>query len=166
MTKPTNFNWDSAEFFQTLTEQNKFAQSLGFKFCRVSGLEGFQDAIAKFQSRTPIVAASDISQGVLYTDNSPHTERVKTVFLGYPCPIDNMKAREAAMDKVRELFRQFMSRLNLERTRLEENTIYLDDRISLSEIDRYAFSGMACAYFQMNVSCFTDLRYNPDEWLI
>lgn len=161
---PRNFNWDSTEFFERLTRENRFARSLGYTFCRVSGLDGFQDALARFKSRKPLVAASDISQGVLFTDNSPHTERVKTVFLGYPHAVDDMTARETAMDRNRELFRQFMSRLILEKTALEEHTIYLDDRISLSEIDRYAFSGMACAYFQIKVSTYTDLRFNPEEW--
>lgn len=68
------------------------------------------------------------------------------------------------MDKIRELFRQFMSRLILEKTLLEEHCIYLDDRIALTEIDRYTFSGMAAAYFQLKVSTYTDLRFNPDEW--
>jgi hypothetical protein len=33
-----------------------------------------------------------------------------------------------------------------------------------SEIDRYFFSGCACAYFQIAVDVYTDLRYNADEW--
>lgn len=159
-----NFNWDSTDFFEKLTLSNKFAHALNFRFCRVSGLEGFQDAISDFKSRVPFVAASDISQGVLYTDNSPHTERVKTVFIAFPHAINDMKAREVAMDNIRELFRQFMSRLILEKTLLEEHCIYLDDRIALTEIDRYTFSGMAAAYFQLKVSTYTDLRFNPDEW--
>lgn len=159
-----NFNWDSSDFFEKLTLSNKFAISKGFIFCRVSGLDGLQDAIGTYQSRVPFVAASDISQGVLYTDNSPHTERVKTVFIAYPHAADSMSAREEAMDLNRELFRQFMSKLILEKTKLEEHFIYLDDRVSLTEIDRYAFSGMACAYFQLKVSTYTDLRFNPDEW--
>ena len=65
---------------------------------------------------------------------------------------------------MRELFRQFMSMLILERTRLEENCIYVDPRISFQEIDRYFFSRCACAYFQMAVDVFTDLRYNEAEW--
>ena len=65
---------------------------------------------------------------------------------------------------MRELFRQFMSLLILEKTKLEEKCIYLDPRISFNEIDRYFFSGCACAYFQVAVDVYTDLRYNADEW--
>jgi hypothetical protein len=78
--------------------------------------------------------------------------------------IDDMTARQECMEIMRELFRQFMSRLILERTRLEQNCIYLDPRISFNEIDRYFFSGCACCYFQVAVDVFTDLRLNESEW--
>ena len=68
------------------------------------------------------------------------------------------------MDSMRELFRQFMSKLILEKTRLELNNIYLDPRISFQEIDQYFFSGCACAFFQIAVDTYTDLRYDPNEW--
>ena len=78
--------------------------------------------------------------------------------------IDDMAQREAAMDNMRELFRQFMSVLILEKTRLEENNIFIDQRISFREIDRYFFTGCACAFFQIAVDTYTDLSFNPDEW--
>ena len=78
--------------------------------------------------------------------------------------INNMKARQNRMDTMRELFRQFMSVLIKEQTKLQQNTIYLDPRISFQEIDKYFFSGCACAYFQIAVDTYTDLRYNENEW--
>ena len=79
--------------------------------------------------------------------------------------VDDVKARQACLDKMKELFRQFMSVLILEKTRLRENSIYLDDRISFTEIDKYFYTGGACAFFQIAVNTFTDLVYNPEEWL-
>ena len=78
--------------------------------------------------------------------------------------IDDMAARTRCMETLRELFRQYMSLLILEKTKLEQHCIYLDPRISFNEIDRYFFSGCACAYFQIAVDVYTDLRYNEDEW--
>ena len=75
--------------------------------------------------------------------------------------LDDMTARQECMDSMRELFRQFMSKLILEKTRLELNNIYLDPRISFQEIDQYFFSGCACAFF---VDTYTDLRSDPNEW--
>ncbi len=159
-----NFNWNATAFFQSLTQRNKFAQAQAFTFARVSGLDGFEEALARMQSATAFVCVSDTSQGYMEIHNSPHTRRVKTVFLAMRHAIDDAAARQACMDTLRELFRQFMSVLIQERTRLEEQRLYLDPRISFQEIDQYFFSGCACAYFQISIDTYTDLRYNADEW--
>ncbi len=123
-----------------------------------------REALAKMQMKTAFVCVSDISQGFTDINNTPHTRRVKTVFLAMRHAIDDMKARQRCMDNMRELFRQFMSVLILEQTKLQEHSIYLDPRISFQEIDRYFLSGCACAYFQIAVDTYTDLQYNSDEW--
>ena len=53
-----------------------------------------------------------------------------------------------------------MTKLILERTRLQQNVIYIDERIQFQEIDEYFFSGCACAYFQIAVDTYTNL--NPE----
>ena len=165
MTNTSNINWDASSFFERLTGMNRFAQKHAYRFSRVSSLEGFHGALGEMTSTTAFVAVSDISQGGIDIENSPHTRRVKTVFLAKRHAVDDMKARDRCMDNMRELFRQFMSVLIQEKTRLEENNVFLDPRISFHEIDRYFFTGCACAYFQIAVDTYTDLSYNPDEWL-
>lgn len=160
----TNFNWNATAFFEGLTARNRFAQQYGFRFCKVSGLDGFEEALAAMQSSKAFVCISDISQGFTDINNTPHTRRVKTVFLAMRHAIDDMNARERCMDIMRELFRQFMSVLILEQTKLQQHSIYIDPRISFQEIDRYFLSGCACAYFQVAVNTFTDLSYNLSEW--
>ena len=159
-----NFNWDATTFFASLTAKNKFAKAQGFTFARVSGLDGFEEALAQMQNATAFVCVSDTSQGYMEINNSPHTRRVKTVFLALRHAVDDMAARQTCMDTLRELFRQFMTVLILERTRLEQQRLYLDPRIAFHEIDEYFFSGCACAYFQISVDTYTDLRYNEAEW--
>lgn len=161
----SNFNWDASAFFERLTRDNRFAVDNGYRFARVSSLDGFHDALGSMLSTQALVAVSDTSPGTLSIENSPHARRVKLVFLAKRHAVDDMAARERCMDNMRELFRQFMSVLLLEKTRLEENCVYLDPRITFSEIDRYFFTGCACAYFQIAVDTYTDLSYNPEEWL-
>ena len=156
--------WDATEYFEHLTATNRLAKREGFTFCRVSGLDGFEEALGKMQHSTAFVCVSDIANGYTELHNTPRTRRVKTVFIAMRHQIDDMKARTTCMDIMRELFRQFMSKLILEKTKLENHCIYLDPRISFNEIDRYFFSGCACAFFQVAVDVFTDLRLNPDEW--
>jgi hypothetical protein len=79
--------------------------------------------------------------------------------------LGNMAARLACFDTMRELFRQYMSVLILEQTKLQERSLYLDPRIRFSEIPEYFASGCACASFQVAVDIYTDLRYNEAEWL-
>ena len=160
-----NYNWNATAFFADLTKRNRFAVANGFRFCKVSGLEGFEEALAAMQSHSAFVCVSDISQGYTDINNTPHTRRVKTVFMAMRHAIDNMDARIVCMDKMRELFRQFMSVLILEQTKLQQHAIYLDPRISFQEIDRYFFSGCACAYFQIAVDTYTNLSYDINEWV-
>ena len=156
--------WDAAAFFERLAATNRLAINENFTFCKVSGLEGFEEALAQMQTASAFVCVSDIADGYTELNNTPRTRRVKTIFLAMRHAAEDMDARTECMETMRELFRQFASQLILEKTRLEENCIYIDPRISFNEIDRYFFSGCACAYFQIAVDCYTDLRYNADEW--
>ena len=164
MNEYPNGRWNATDFFEHLTESNKLARQEHFTFCRVSGLDGFEEALDNMQQSTAFVCVSDIANGYTELNNTPRTRRVKTIFMAMRHKIDDMDARLACMETMRELFRQFMSKLILEKTRLEQQCIYLDPRISFNEIDRYFFSGCACAFFQVAVDVFTDLRYNGDEW--
>ena len=159
-----NFNWDATDFFESLTASNKLAKAEGFTFCRVSSLDGFEEALQTLQSATAFVCVSDIADGYMEINNTPRTRRVKTVFLAMRHAAEDMDARAAAFDTLRELFRQFMSVLILEKTKLEQNCIYLDPQVAFHEIESYFFSGAACAFFNVAVDVFTDLRYNADEW--
>ena len=159
-----NINWDAVAFFEHLTNTNKLAQKEGFLFCRVSGLEGFEECIHALQSTANFIAVSDIAQGYTELNTTPHTRRVKTVFFAMRHALDDMKARQECMDIMLELFRQFMSVLIQGKTRVEEEHIYLDPRISFQEIDRYFLSGCACTYFQIATDIYTDLRFNAEEW--
>lgn len=165
MNNTKNINWNAAEFFKNLTSKNKLAKEKGFSFCRVSGLEGFEEALGKMQTKASFVCVSDIANGYMEINNSPHTRRIKTVFLAMRHKIGDMTARNTCMETMQELFRQFMTKLILEKTHLEENFIYLDSRITFNEIEEYFFSGCACAYFQVAVECYTDLRLNDLEWI-
>lgn len=166
MRKNKNVDWDATAFFERLTSTNRLALSHDAKFCRVSGLDGFNEYLGRLQSAKLVVAASDTSSGALITDgNTPHHDRVKLFLLAMRHKEDDMPARQRALDILRELFRQFMSVLMLEKVRLEQDCLYIDDAVSFNEIDQYFAAGMACAYFQLKVTTYSDLRYNPEEWL-
>lgn len=158
------FNWDAETFFRILTRANKLAQQHHFKYCRVSGLQGFEEVLDSAQSDTAFVAVQTEDDGYMSLVNSPHTRRVKTVYLAMRHPINRMDLRSSCFSIMQEIFRQFMSKLLMEKTRLRENHIYLDERISFNEIEQYFAQGCACAYFNIATEVYTDLRYNSEEW--
>ena len=160
-----SYNWDASEFFRDLTENNRLAKERGFKFCRVSGLEGFEDALSKMQNAKAFVCVNEVSNGYTQIDNAPRTRRTKTIFFAMRHKIDDMAARQERFDTMRELFRQFMTRLILEKTKLEQHMVEIDRKINFNEIDEYFFSGCACAYFTVAIDVFTDLRFDNNDWL-
>ena len=89
-----NFNWNATAFFEQLTASNRLAQEKHFSFLRVSGLEGLEEVLHTLQHVTAFVAVSDIAQGYTELNNTPHTRRVKTVFIAMRHQLDNMTARQ------------------------------------------------------------------------
>ena len=160
-----NYNWDATEFFRGLVEKNKLAQEKKYRFARVSGRAGLEEYIEQAQTTTAAICVSDISPGFTEMNNTPHTRRVKTVFMMKRHALNNMDARQACMDEMREIFRQFMSVLFKERTRIEQGIIYLDPRVQFTEIEQYFALGAACAYFQISFDVYTNLVYREEEWL-
>ena len=53
--------WDASEYFEQLTVTNRLAKSERFTFCHVSGLDGFEEALAHMQRTTAFVCVSDSS---------------------------------------------------------------------------------------------------------
>lgn len=160
-----NYNWDAVTFFSDLLQNNVLAKQKEYRFARVSGLQGLEEYIAQAQTAKAALCVSDIAPGYTELNNTPHTRRVVTVFLMKRHRLDDMVARQACMDEMRELFRQMMSAMFKEKTRLEQGILYFDPRVQFTEIERYFAMGSACAYFQVAYEVYTNLVYRAEEWL-
>ena len=161
---PTEFN--AGEFFRALTDKNRLCREHGFRFRVVSDLEGFADTISEPESYTPLVCVSDTSAGAYSVDNAPAMRTVKTVFLYMPIDIqqDWITQRQEAFRIMKEIFRQFLSVLILQKTALDHAGAYIDPEIRFTEIDRHFHTGGACAYFQISIDKTTDLILRQEEW--
>lgn len=160
-----NFEWDAEGYFRDLLSNNRLAKEKGYKFATVSGLEGLEEYIETVKATTCAMCVSEESPGVVDLNNTPHTRRVKTIFLMKRHKLNDMKARKACMTEMRELFRQLMTMVFKQRTMIEQGLVYFDERVQFNEISQYFAAGAACAFFQVAYNVYTDLRYNPDEWL-
>ena len=45
-------DWNATQFFEELVAKNKLAVAESFAFCKVSGLEGFEEALHAMQQAT------------------------------------------------------------------------------------------------------------------
>ena len=63
--------WDASEYFEQLTASNRLARSERFTFCHVSGLDGFEEALAHMQRTTAFVCVSDIANGFTELNTRP-----------------------------------------------------------------------------------------------
>ena len=158
------FHWNARQYFRALTARNNLARQLGLVCCDVSGLQGFEDVLTNLLNAPGFIALADSSDGLANIDNTPNVRRVKTVFLGLRHAADGPDARNLALDRLRELFRQILSHILRERNRLHTQGIYLDPEITFTEIDSYFATGTACAYFQIAYSTSFDLRYSKELW--
>ena len=161
----TRFNL--AALIKRLTELNRLAREHGFVYMDVSDLEGFSDALESMQDPRPLVCVSDTSAGGISLDNTPSTRCIRTVFMFYPHPIaENYEGhRQRAFEVMRELFRQLLTVIIRQSTKLSMEGLYLDRTVSFEEIDRYFFSGGACAYYNIAIDRYTDLQLRDDEWI-
>ena len=79
-------NWSATSFFENLTAHNKLAREKRFAFRKVSGLNGFEEAVNSLQDTTAFVCVSDISQGKSTLDNTPPTW-TRSRPCSWPCAI-------------------------------------------------------------------------------
>ena len=156
--------WDAVRFFERLTETNKLARQHGFRFCRISGLTGMEEALATMQQTPAFVMVSDAPVGTMDTDNTPHQRRTVMVILAMRHRLDDMQARAECLLTMQELFRQFMSALIPERTRMQENALFIEPRVALQVFNKYLTPGVTCYEFEVATTAYVDLTYQEDEW--
>lgn len=156
--------WSAIEFFRSLVASNKLCKEKGFKCVAVSGLQGLEEAVARMQSTPNMVAVVENAAGYTMFDNTPHTRKVRTVFICMRHVLDDMEARQRCMDTIFELHRQFCSMLIQEKVRLQENMQFLNPQINLQEVSKYLIPGTAICMFELSVDTYIDLSYNPEEW--
>lgn len=160
--------WDATSFFYRLTKTNCLAQSHGFRFRTCSDLQGFGDTLSDVstQNDKAIVCVSDTSDGVVNIAGSPSIRQVKTVFMAmrHTITTDAAAARQRCYEIMREIFRQFMTVLSKEAVQIRQGGLYIDERVSFSEISKYFFTGCACAFFQISITRYCNLIYRPEEW--
>ena len=161
----SNKPWNAVEFFKDLVARNKLCRENGFKCTTISGLDGLEESLARMQSTPNQVMVADNAAGITRFDNTPHTTKIRTVFIAMRHAHDDMAARQRCMDIIFEIHRQFCSMLIQEKIRLEEDMQFLDPQVTLQEVDKYLVPDTAICMFELSVGKYIDLSYNAEEWI-
>lgn len=159
-----NGQWNALQYFTALAQANRLASSTGFKVTEVSGPAGLVSILADVMQSPDIIAVDDTTEGFSSIEASPYQEKTKTVFFCSKHEALDLSARASCLDLHREIFRQFLSMIIRQRTRLLQSYITLNPRIALQEIDRHFAPGYACSTFTMHVRLPMDLRLRHEEW--
>lgn len=159
-------SFNAYDYFEKICTKNKLARSGQFEFCRVTGLEGMEEALNNFRKTETFFCIDATNDGsTVQVNGGFFKRRVFTVFLLKRYKFGDMSAHQEALNICRTLFDQICSRMLLDREILLGDLIYLNtDRIHFREMEKYFLSGCAGIYFMIDIDEPLDLSYEPEQW--
>lgn len=159
-------NFNAYDYFEKICAKNKLARSERFGFCRVTGLEGMEEALTNLRKTEAFFCIDATNDGSTVQANGGFFKRrVFTVFLLKRYKFGDMSAHQEALGICRALFDQICSRMLLDREILLGDLIYLNtDRIHFREMEKYFLSGCAGIYFMIDIDEPLDLSYESEQW--
>lgn len=161
--------FDAIAYFYAMTERNKLAKQNGFVPVTISNTDNLEGLMEEYRDKDRFVAVTDTNSGNLSSSDGAYgfmKRRAYTVFILSAYEYGNMLARQKELELCRELFRQFVSRILLDKYLYDEKQMYFDTyAIPNQEIGRYYLSGMTGLHFTLYVHEPVDLVYEEEQWL-
>lgn len=159
--------FDIENYFKTLHLGNKLAHEKGFYFCTCSGIESLQGPLQKYRTERAFFCVDDTNDGSLIRGRNGgwFKNRTMTVFLLHRYKAADMNDRSEKLAICRELFRQIISKMLVDKDDLSNEMIYLQTENVLSrEFGQYFMSGCTGLYFMIDIAEPVDLLYSATEW--
>ena len=157
--------FDFTGYLEQICRESVLCATNKFKFCRVTGLSGFEGVINNFTERA-LFAVDDTADGNLRQSNTGFMDiRFTTVFLIHKFEFNNMEDQLKSKEICINIFYSLFQRLIHDRAMLERNHIYLDTTdTAYHEIPEYFCNGSTGIYFNISHSAPKVMCYNPEEW--
>lgn len=157
--------FDFTGYLEQICRESVLCAANKFKFCRVTGLSGFEGVINNFTERA-LFAVDDTADGNLIQSNTGFMDiRFNTVFLIHKFEFNNMEDQLKSKEICINIFYSLIQRLIHDRAMLERNQIYLDTTdTAYHEIPEYFCNGSTGIYFNISHSAPKVMCYNSDEW--
>lgn len=157
--------FDFTGYLEQICRESVLCARDSFKFCKVTGLSGFEGVIQNFTERA-LFAVDDTAEGNLVKTNSGYLDtRFTTVFLIRKFEFKDMDDQRKSKEICVRIFYSIFQRLIHDRAMLERNHIYMDTSdTAYHEIPEYFCNGSTGIYFNITHTSPKEMCYNENEW--
>ena len=162
-----SFNqFDGIAYFTSLCQNNVLCQQNDFIPARCSGIGGLEEVLQNFRTNSNFIAIEDATSEQTFTSGNGHfNQRVFTIFIIAGCNNEDMADVAEKADLCKEIKRQFLSRLLIDKRRFGDKLIFMNtDVIKGQELGAMFLNGCTGLYFMVEVSEPVELIYNSTEW--
>ena len=158
--------FDFIDYFRRVTAENKKAQADGFFFATCSGTGYLEEVLQQFRRAAHFVCANDTAQGTFFERGGGfYQRRVVTIQFLSRFSHGDMADYHAALERTRELCRQFVSRLIADAEVLRSELIFINTSdIRLNDLGGEFVNGATGRVMMFSIDEPTCLCYNKNEW--
>ncbi len=160
--------FDGIQYFKNLANCNLLAVKHGFHVGECSSLEAIEPIMDEYQTKSNFILVDDTIDASVVTNGSGwFNRRVFTVAILARHRWNDTKDRNDKLNLCREIFRQFLTRLVLDKENFKYNTdlCYMRTEIlRYREMNTYSMDGATGVVFMLPVDEPTDLIFRTDEW--
>lgn len=158
--------FDFKSYLSSLCEQNKLAKTMGVHFCTCTGFGMLEEALDEIRNKKAFVCMSDVTDAAtIQRGGGWFKRRLFTAYILEKTEFGDMDGQRAALDRCRELLRQFHSRFIVDEAKLGSEAAYLDvGNLKSRELAGQVLTGYTGLHFMIALDEPLLLAYNDDEW--
>lgn len=158
--------FDLEKYFLDMAADNRLANKHGFYPCTCSGVDSLQGVLDEFRKKANFICVEDTNDGAtIQRGGGWFQKRIVTVFILARYRFNDMDDRREKLNTCRQIFRQFKSRMIVDKDRLDNELVTINlSRIMKKELSQYFISGCTGLYFMVEFDEPENLCYNEAEW--
>lgn len=126
-TSSVQVGFDAFSYFRDLTKKNKLTQELGFLATTCSSPMAFEGMLANMQKSRNFIVIDDTNDGNVAVNGDGSFRKIVTytVWILMRYRLNDMNDRQEKLNTCRKIFRQFLSRILIDKMKWESDFTYL-----------------------------------------
>lgn len=162
--------FDGVNYLLSLARANRLASENEYKVSLCSDLHSIEPMMADYQTTANFLMVMDAVDGAMVGGRPGwFNRRVYTVAIIARYQWDDLSDRNQKLAICREIYRQMLTRLIVERENFEyheDKPVFLrTDNMQYREMEPYAMAGATGVVFTLRIDEPTNLEYNTADWL-